>query len=221
MTSKKAVLFDLDGTLINSLPDISHCMNTALQMHGLPPHPMAAYCYFTGDGAINLTRRALGPEHLDMEEAVFADYRDLYAVHCNDTSYVYPGIPEMLAGLRRAGLRLAVLSNKDDRDVASVIAHYFPDAPFDILRGRRPGVPIKPDPAAVLAIAAEMGLQTDDFWYLGDTPTDCQTCRSAGMHFVAAGWGFRPEKDLLEAGAERIAAAPQDALRMMLEDNDI
>ena len=219
MTNKKAVLFDLDGTLINSLPDISQCMNTVLQKHGLPAHPMEAYCYFTGNGAINLTRRALGPEHLDMEDKVFADYRDLYAVHCNDTSYLYPGIEEMLAGLRRAGLRLAVLSNKDDKDVASVIAHYFRGAPFDILRGRRPGVPLKPDAAPALAIAGDMGLRADDFWYLGDTPTDYETCRNAGMHFVAAGWGFRPEKELREAGAERIAATPLDALRMMLEEN--
>ncbi len=217
MASKKAVLFDLDGTLINSLPDISHCMNEALKTHGLPIHPIEAYCYFTGDGAANLTRRALGPAHQDMYDAVYADYRTLYAAHCNDTSHVYDGIPELLDALHRAGLRLAVLSNKDDGDVASVIAHYLPGAPFELLRGRRPGVPIKPDPAAALSIAKEMGLTPDDFWYLGDTPTDCQTCQNAGMHLIAAGWGFRPEKELREAGAERVAATPLDALQMMLE----
>jgi len=218
MTCKKAVLFDLDGTLINSLPDISACMNEALKMHGLPVHPVKAYCYFTGDGASNLTKRALGPEHQDMFDAVYADYRALYAVHCNDTSHVYDGIPELLNGLHQAGLRLAVLSNKDDSDVASVIAHYLPDAPFELLRGRRPGVPIKPDPAAALAIAKEMGLTPEDFWYLGDTPTDCKTCQNAGMHLIAAGWGFRPENELREAGAARVAACPLEALRMMMEE---
>lgn len=219
MSVKKAVLFDLDGTLINSLPDISACMNKALQMHGLPAHPIEAYCYFTGDGAINLTRRAVGPEHQDMAEAVFAAYRELYAVHCNDTSFLYPGIPDMLDGLRKAGLRLTVLSNKDDGDVASVIAHYFEGAPFEILRGRRPGVPIKPDGAPARAIAAEMGLRAEDFWYLGDTPTDFATSRNAGMDFIAAGWGFRPENELREAGATRVAATPRDAMNMMLEES--
>ena len=218
MTCKKAVLFDLDGTLINSLPDISACMNEALKMHGLPVHPIKAYCYFTGDGASNLAKRALGPEHQDMFDAVYADYRALYAVHCTDTSHVYDGIPELLNGLHQAGLRLAVLSNKDDSDVASVIAHYLPDAPFELLRGRRPGVPIKPDPAAALAIAKEMGLTPDAFWYLGDTPTDCKTCQNAGMHLIAAGWGFRPENELREAGAARVAACPLEALRMMMEE---
>ncbi len=218
MTSKKAVLFDLDGTLINSLPDISACMNEALKMHGLPVHPIGAYCYFTGDGASNLTHRAIGPEHQDLFDAVYADYRALYAVHCNDTSYVYDGIPELLDALHRAGMRLVVLSNKDDSDVASVIAHYLPGAPFELLRGRLPGIPIKPDPAAALSIAKEMGLTPEDFWYLGDTPTDCKTCQNAGMHLIAAGWGFRPEKELREAGAERVALSPLDALHMMMEE---
>lgn len=217
MKAKQAVLFDLDGTLINSLPDISRCMNQALQMHGLPAHPEAAYRYFTGDGALNLTRRAVGDQHPELQEAVFSDYRALYAAHCNDASHVYEGIPQLLDALRRAGLRLAVLSNKDDGDVASVIAHYFPDHPFALLRGRQPGVPIKPDPTAALRIAADMGLAPDDFWYLGDTPTDAETCRRAGMHLIAAGWGFRPADELRAAGAQRIALTPEEAGRMMLE----
>ena len=217
MTSKKAVLFDLDGTLINSLPDISACMNQALERHGLPTHPIGAYCYFTGDGAVNLTRRAVGEAHAELAEAVFRDYRMLYAEHCNDTSHVYEGIPALLNGLRKEGLRLAVLSNKDDRDVASVVGHYFPDDLFEIIRGRRPEVPIKPDPAAALQIAADMGLSPDAFWYLGDTPTDLKTCRNAGMHFIAAGWGFRTEAELREAGALCVAATPLDALELMRE----
>ena len=218
MTEKKAVLFDLDGTLIDSLPDISHFMNSVLAAHGLPVHPVKAYCYFTGDGAINLTKRAVGEAHQDMVEAVFNDYRAMYAEHCNDTSHVYDGVAQLISDLKRAGLRLAVLSNKDDADVASVIAHYFGENVFEITRGRQPGVPIKPDPAPALNIAAEMGLTPDDFWYLGDTPTDIRTCRGAGMHLVAAGWGFRPENELREAGAERIALTPQDAARIMLEE---
>ena len=216
MAEKKAVLFDLDGTLINSIPDISACMNRALALHGLPVHPAEAYQYMTGNGALVLTSRAVGPAHQDLAEAVFADYRALYAAHCNDTSHRYAGIAEMTASLRRAGLRLAVLSNKDDGDVKSVIRHYFDPNPFEILRGRRPGVPLKPDPAAALDIAREMGLQPAEFWYLGDTPTDVETALGAGMHLIAAGWGFRTEAELKQAGAERVAITPMEALSLML-----
>ena len=216
MTAPKAVLFDLDGTLIQTLPDISRCMNQALAAHGLPIHPMDAYRYFTGDGAANLTRRAIGPGQDALFDAVYTDYRALYAVHCNDTSHVYDGIPALLQALHAAGLRLAVLSNKDQEDVEHVIAHYLPGAPFALLRGRRPNVPIKPDPAAALDIAAEMSLTPEDFWYIGDTPTDLETCRNAGMRFIGAGWGFRTPEELRRAGAERVAAAPRDAGVIML-----
>ena len=217
MGRKKAVLFDLDGTLINSLPDISRSMNQALRMHGLPTHPLDAYRYFVGDGAVNLTRRAIGPEHQALADAVLCDYSAIYAAHCNDTSHVYAGIPQMLDALRAAGLRMAVLSNKDDGDVVNVIRHYFgANHPFEVLHGRRPGVPIKPDPTAALQIAAEMGLTADEFWYLGDTPTDLNACKNAGMHFIAVGWGFRPESELRAAGAERYAPTPADAEKMML-----
>lgn len=214
---KKAVLFDLDGTLVNSLPDISKCMNAALQMHGLPAHPVADYCYMTGNGARVLTQRAVGAEHADLVDTVLDDYRALYGAHCYDSSFVYPGIVEMLSALKAAGYQLAVLSNKDDPDVASVMAHYFAPNTFDVLRGRRPGVPLKPDPTAALDVARELGLAPDDFWYLGDTATDCQTCQSAGMHLIAVSWGFRPESELREAGAARIAATPAEALALMRE----
>ena len=218
MGRKKAVLFDLDGTLINSLPDISHSMNQALRMHGLPTHPLDAYRYFVGDGAVNLTRRAIGPEHQALTDAVLRDYSAIYAAHCNDTSHVYAGIPQMLDALRAAGLRMAVLSNKDDGDVARVIGHYFADHPFDLLRGRRPGVPIKPDPTAALQIADDLNLTPDDFWYLGDTPTDIAACQNAGMHLIAVSWGFRPESELIAAGAKRVARTPEEALDIMLNE---
>lgn len=216
MADKKAVLFDLDGTLINSLPDISRSMNAALRLHGLPEHPERAYCYFVGDGAVNLTHRAASGADDATLEAVYHDYRRIYAAHCNDTSHVYPGIEQMLKNLRSAGFRMAVLSNKDQSDVESVIAHYFADPPFEILRGRRPGVGIKPDPAAALAIAADMGLTPGEFWYLGDTPTDIAACRNAGMHMIAVTWGFRPENELREAGAALLAHTPREAAAIIL-----
>ena len=213
----KAVLFDLDGTLIQSIPDIARCMNRALAMHGLPGHDEAAYWYMLGNGARMLARRAVGEAHAALLDAVLGDYRALYSKHCYDTSHLYADVPEMLRGLRAEGLRLTVLSNKDDGDVASVIGHYFDPSPFEIIRGRLPGVPLKPDPAAALGIARELGVAPEDFWYLGDTATDLETAKAAGMRFIAAGWGFRTPKELREAGADCIAASPSEAGRMMLK----
>ncbi len=217
--AKKAVLFDLDGTLLNSLPDISHCMNTVLRDRALPEYPMPDYRYMTGNGALKLCERAAGEMNQARVPEILQAYSALYAVHCFDESYLYEGIADLLQALKQAGLRLAVLSNKDDADVATVIGHYFPASPFEITRGRREGIPVKPDPASALQVAAEMGLKPDEFWYLGDTPTDMKTCAAAGMHFIAAGWGFRSEVELRQAGARRIAAHPEDVLKIILQQN--
>lgn len=214
--TKKAVLFDLDGTLLNSLPDISRCMNTVLRQMALPEYPMPNYRYMTGNGALKLCERAAGENHQEKVPEILTKYSELYAGHCFDESYLYEGVADMLSALKAAGLRLVVLSNKDDPDVATVIGHYFPVSPFEITRGRREGVPIKPDPTAALQIAAEMGLKPDEFWYLGDTPTDLACCRGAGMDFIAVGWGFRSWEELHAAGATRIVAQPGEALSIML-----
>ena len=131
--------------------------------------------------------------------------------------YLYPGIADMMQDLKAAGYQLVVLSNKDDPDVASVLNHYFDEPPFTVMRGHLPGVPLKPDPAAALNIAKELGIAPADFWYLGDTPTDLATCRGAGMNFIAVAWGFRSRQELSEAGAERIADTPAQALEYMLK----
>ncbi len=214
---KKAVLFDLDGTLLNSLPDISRCMNTVLAKHNLPGFPMLDYRYMTGNGALKLTQRSLDAAHQDMVDTVLDEYAKLYAVHCFDESYLYPGIADMMQDLKAAGYQLVVLSNKDDPDVASVLNHYFGEPPFAVMRGRLPGVPLKPDPTAALNIANELGIAPSDFWYLGDTPTDLATCRGAGMNFIAVSWGFRSREELAAAGAERIVDTPAQALEYMLK----
>ena len=144
--------------------------------------------------------------------------RALEAGHCFDESRLYDGVPEMIDSLRRAGLRLAVFSNKDDGDVKKVISHYFDNIPFDIMRGRVDGYPLKPDPAGACQIARDMGLEPDEFWYLGDTPTDFQTCRNAGMHFIAVLWGFRTREELLSSGAGLFASTPLEAARIILND---
>ena len=216
---RKVVLFDLDGTLINSLPDISGCMNTVLKQHGLPVHPQDAYRHFIGNGSRVMAGRAAGNVTAEMHEALYADYCPLYAAHCYDLSFVYDGIKELLDALRSDGLRLAVFSNKEDPDVLNMINHYFPADTFEIIRGHLPHMPLKPDPAGALAIAAEMGVSPAECWYLGDTAVDINTCHAAGMELIAVSWGFRSTEELIAAGAERIVDTPFQALSVIRSEN--
>ncbi len=212
---KKAVLFDLDGTLVNSIPDIARSVNYALAAHDLPTHDEKTCMYMVGSGARVLIERAVG-DRQDMVDTVLQTYRAYYAAHCFDSSYVYPGIVDMLGALRSAGYKLIVLSNKDDGDVKTVMQRYFPDMHFDILRGKLPGVPVKPDPASALNIARELNLSPDAFWYVGDTPVDYLCCQNAGMHFIGVSYGFRTREEIAAAGAEVIVDTPQEALDIII-----
>lgn len=213
---KKAIIFDLDGTLINSLPDISAAMNRALESHGLPIYDEEAYQYMIGDGVANLAKRAVG-DHTQYLDHVLSAYRADYAKNSRVNTCPYDGIPEMLDALSHTGLKICVFSNKDMADTVSVVNHYFPHIPFAAIRGKTEDMPIKPDPAGALKIAADLGVSPDECWYVGDTNTDMKCGNNAGMETVGVLWGFRKEDELLASGARHIAPAPENLMDIFLE----
>jgi phosphoglycolate phosphatase len=210
-----AVLFDLDGTLADSLADLANATNWALAQLGCPVHPPKSYRYFVGDGARELCARALPPDKQNLTDQTLRLMREHYDAHCFDLTKLYPGIPELISALADRRLKLAVLSNKPDVFTKRMITHYFNPSPFDIVRGQLPNVPLKPDPTAALQIAQELGIPPAQWLYLGDTDTDMHTATSAGMHAVGVLWGFRKREELVKSGAEHIVARPEQVLGLL------
>ena len=205
------VVFDLDGTLLNTLPDIAGAMNRVLFRYGLPQHPEESYKLFTGNGARVLTQRALAGQE-EMLEHVYSAYLLEYSRNSRVNTQPYEGIREMLRQLQDADVKLIVFSNKDDPETKSVIAHYFPDIHFSAVLGSRSGVPLKPDPAALLALLEELELSPGQGLYVGDTVTDLQCARAAKIPSVAVLWGFQPKEMLL---GEQPGAIITDPLQLM------
>jgi len=211
----RAVLFDLDGTLADSLADLATATNHALKQLGFPTHSVDSYRYRVGDGARELCARALPADKQDLQDEVLRRMRQHYDRHCFDQTRLYDGIPELVSALAQRRLHLAVLSNKPDPFTKRMIAHFFQPSPFAIVRGQLPDVPIKPNPTAALQIAKELGAPPADWLYLGDTNTDMLTARAAGMHPVGVLWGFRERDELVASGAEHIVAKPADVLPLL------
>ncbi len=197
-----AVLFDLDGTLLDTLADLADSANMVLADMGHPVHPVDAYRYFVGDGIRVLAQRVL-PESVRDEQTVqryVEAMRAVYAERQTIKTRPYEGVVEMLAALEERGLTMAILSNKPDDATRSIVKALLPARVFTLVRGVLPGGPIKPDPAGAIAVAAELGIPCREFLYLGDTSIDMKTAISAGMYAVGALWGFRDEAELRERG---------------------
>ena len=210
----RAVLFDLDGTLNNTLSDIAFAMNRALRLHDLPEWPEDAYRYLVGNGAKKLAQRA-ARDRQDLWEDVFRDYQSYYQDHALDRTQPYDGIPELLQALREKDLKLCVFSNKPHADTCTVIRHFFPEDTFEDIRGQKEGVPVKPAPDGAFAAAEALGVRPEEFLYLGDTSVDMECAKNAGMHPVGVLWGFREEQELRESGAEYIIAHPSELLQLL------
>ena len=218
-TKFKAILFDLDGTLLDTLVDLADAMNAALAKMGFAVHPADSYRYFVGDGIENEARRALPKDHLDektVAECVSIAEKE-YHRRWSENTAPYRGIPELLLGLDERGIRKAVLSNKPDKFTQVMVSKLLAKWRFEIVRGAMPSIPKKPDPTGALQIADELGIDAGKFIYLGDTDTDMRTANAAGMYAVGALWGFRTAEELKANGAKVLAERPGDVLKLFTD----
>lgn len=216
--TKRAVIFDLDGTLSDSIHSIKYCTDRVLAPLGFGPFSEEEYMYFVGDGAANLIRRALAAsgdtEGVHFEKA-FAQYKELFAVDCMYEVKPYEGIVELLNALKEQGIKLAVLSNKPQAETIRVIEYLFGKDVFDVLHGQIEGVPIKPDPAGAFRVMEQLAVKPEEVLYLGDTATDMKTGKGAGLFTIGALWGFRKREELEENHADAIIGHPLELLNYL------
>jgi phosphoglycolate phosphatase len=207
-----AVLFDLDGTLLDTLRDIGEACNRVLAERGYPPHPIEAYRYLVGDGARVLWQRALPKGQRDdaTVEACLTDYIAEYARGWNVHTQPYAGIGDVLDALVARGVKLAVLSNKPHPFTVQCVDTFLARWQFHAVRGQSDAFPRKPDPASALDVARQLGTTPDRILYIGDTGTDMQTATAAGMYAVGVLWGFRERNELVANGAMRIVTHPRE-----------
>jgi phosphoglycolate phosphatase len=208
------VIFDLDGTLLNTIDDLGYACNYALERTGFPTHPIEAYPAKVGNGINNLIRRAL-PESQRAENIVLRvreHFVPYYNQHNCDYTRPYDGIPELLAALKAQGHRLAVASNKYQAATEKIVKHFFPGV-FDVILGERAGVERKPDPQIVFDILNRLN-KSDNVLYIGDSLVDYETARNAGVPFVACSWGFVPRETLVAAGIAAIVDRPEELVSL-------
>ncbi|MGI5055328.1 HAD family hydrolase [Treponema socranskii] len=200
----KAVIFDMDGTILDTLDDLVSSVNYALEANGLPKRTREEVRRFVGNGAVKLIRRAVpeGTED-DLFDKVFALYTSYYDVHCADATKPYDGITELLALLRSKGVKTAVVSNKPDEAVRILAETYFPHL-FDAAVGTREGIKTKPAPDSVFEIIKTIGAEKKDCVYVGDSEVDMETAKNAGIPCISVSWGFKEREFLAEHGAQKI-----------------
>lgn len=211
---KKLVVFDLDGTLVDSIYDLGNAVNFALKEYNLPLHPMSDYYKFVGNGMEDLVRRSMNEKGTDDElykkvRKVFDEY---YNAHSNDNTVAYSGITELLSVLKSKSVKTAVLTNKAHGYVGAILRRCFPVHAFDLYYGQREGIERKPHPHSFELMLGELGVSKEDCLYVGDSEVDVKTAVNAGVDLVAVTWGYRSAEALKEAGAVILANSPEEIL---------
>ena len=208
----RAAVFDLDGTLLNTLADLADSGNELLASYGMAPHPEPAFRYFVGNGSRKLMERILPGKSPEQIDEALARYKAIYEKHLTAKTTPYAGISETLSALKARGVRMAVCTNKHISAAEALIRKYFPADTFDTFEGDRPGVPRKPDPAHVRIVLEKMGVRPEETVYLGDSGVDMQTAVNAGALPVGVLWGFREKDELMENGAQILLSKPSELL---------
>ena len=210
-----AAIFDLDGTLLDTLTDLCNSANHALKAVGRPTHPREAYNTLVGQGVDNLFIDALGPDHQHLHSQAVAAFHAHYADHRFDTTQPYPGIWRLLTTLQDRNIPIAVLSNKPHRATVDVIDRFFSDLQWAVVRGHKPGTAPKPVPTSAREVIAEVGVEPNRCVYVGDTKVDMLTGKAAGMFTVGVSWGFRSVQELRDNGADAIVDSADELLELI------
>lgn len=213
------VIFDLDGTLLNTIDDLADAGNHVCEAHGWPTHTVDEFKRMVGHGIPNLVKR-FTPEGLSREElaAAIAEHSAYYDAHKQDKTAPYPGIPEVLSALKGVGVRMAVLSNKAHALAGPVVEHYFPGV-FEYVQGALPDVPLKPDPTLLHVMMEKIGAARSTTLFVGDSDVDALTGKNGGLTVCGVLWGFRGREELEEAGADYIVERPEQVLALIQEEH--
>ncbi len=216
----KAVLFDLDGTLADSLVDLAASVNFALATKGFPAHEVEEFKYFAGDGMPKMIERALPSEHRNenVVQELLSIFLPHYAIHYADNTYAYEGVPQLVDALKAEGFIVAVVTNKQQDMAEKVVTKLYGDK-FDLIFGKREGIPAKPDPTAAIMAMEELGVTSEECVFMGDSGMDVATAVNSGAVPVGELWGFRKEDELLANGAKYIIQKPEELLKIIEELN--
>ncbi len=211
---KKLVVFDLDGTLVDSITDLGNAVNFALKEYNLPLHPMSDYYTFVGNGMEDLVRRSMNEKGTcdELYLKVRKTFDAHYNAHSNDNTVAYEGIAELLEELKNRNIKTAVLTNKAHEYVGEILKKCFPDFSFDLYYGQRKGVMRKPHPQAFELLLQELGVNKEDCLYIGDSEVDVKTADNAEVDLVAVTWGYRSVGTLIDAGAKILVNTPKEIL---------
>lgn len=214
----KMVVFDLDGTLVNSIADLAISANKGLEKAGLPVHPIEAYKQFVGNGREMLIKNAMGRFSNDetLRKIVNDTFNSEYAIHCNDNTEEYSGCTELLTSLSKNNIKLGVLSNKPDEFVGKILKKIYPTINFTEAWGQKPIYKRKPDGEALLAMLEKYNIKTEECIYVGDSDVDVFTAKNAGVAMVGVEWGFRGKEELLSAGADYVCSNTEELLQFIL-----